>query len=355
MTNFNLGSHEADEAPAAGNWLELSLIAAVEAADAISEVFRANDVRGVAVEALLTPGADEGLAHREDRVRIVAYLPLDEETAGREQRIREGLWHLSAFDLAPMSEPSRKILQEEDWANSWKEHFHPIRIGWRFVVKPSWHTFDAGPDDLVIQLDPGMAFGTGLHPTTRMMLEAIEGAMTAPARSILEEEPPVSRQLRTPEEPPGANGIAHEGADLSATGSRVFDVGTGSGILAIGAVLLGAGAIDAVDVESIACRVTRENAALNGVLERITISRGSIEQGTGKYDVILANIVSSVLVDIASAFRPLMHQDTRVFISGVIDAHADGVNEAFAHAGLEVINVMRTGDWLCEELRLSGR
>ena len=315
-----------------GSWVELSVVAAVEAADAIAEVFRANDVHGVAVEALLTPGADEGVADRQDRVRIVAYLPIDDDTVEREQRIRRGLWHLAAFDLAPMTEPARKILVEEDWANAWKQHFHPVRIGRRFVIKPSWHQFEPLPGDLIIELDPGMAFGTGLHPTTRMMLEAVENAMGGGDTR-------------------GPQGRVFPGSDVQ--GPTVFDVGTGSGILAIGSVLLGARRVTAVDVETVACRVARENADLNGVVDRITVLRGSIEQGMGKYEFILANIVSRVLIDIAPAFPGLMHANTRAFISGVIEEHAHAVNEAFSKVGVTVVNTMKTGDWRCYELRLA--
>ena len=328
--------------PSTGRWLELSLMASVEAADAISEVFRANDVTGVAVETLVTPGDDEGIAHRQDTVRVVAYIPLDADAAVRERRIREGLWHLSAFDLAPMTGPTSKIVEEEDWASAWKQHFHPIRIGRRFVVKPSWHNYAKAQRDLVIELDPGMAFGTGLHPTTRMMLEALEDALSwSPGEHGAPEGRPESLD---PPETPGVR----EASNLT-----VFDIGTGSGILSIGAALLGAASITAVDVDAIACRVAGENAAMNGVAGRINISQGSIERGIGTYDVVLANIVSSVLTDIAPAFKPLLNQTSRVFISGVIEQHVAGVNDAFERAGLEVVKVARTGDWLCEELRLA--
>jgi len=259
-----------------------------------------------------------------------------------------------------MSEPERKILQEEDWGNTWKEHFHPTRIGRRFVIKPSWHTYDPGANDLVIELDPGMAFGTGLHPTTRMMLEAIEEAIAPTLEASSPEACPNMHPLgvrhgRPSDEESGNEDAGEHWGVPAAAGTRVFDIGTGSGILAIAAVLLGAISVDAVDVESVACRVAGENTALNGVDDRVTISRGSIERATGKYEVILANIVSSVLVEIAPAFPPLMHPDSRVFISGVIEPHADEVNDAFARAGMEVVSVTRSGDWLCEELRRSRK
>jgi ribosomal protein L11 methyltransferase len=328
--------------PTTGRWVELSLMASVEAADAISEVFRANDVTGVAVETLITPRADEGIAHRQDTVRVVAYLPLDADAAAREQRIREGLWHLSAFDLAPMTVPTSKIVEEEDWASAWKQHFHPIRIGRRFVVKPSWHSYLKTQGDLVIELDPGMAFGTGLHPTTRMMLEALEEALNwTPTENAATDARPDS--LDPPETP-----VPPDAANMT-----VFDIGTGSGILSIGAALLGAGSITAVDVDTIACRVAAENAAMNGVAGRINVSQGSIEKGTGTYDVVLANIVSSVLIDLAPAFTALLNQSSQVIISGVIEQHVTEVNDAFACAGLEAVKVARTGDWLCEELRLA--
>jgi ribosomal protein L11 methyltransferase len=295
--------------PRPSQWIELEVTAATEAVDAIAEVFRSHGISGVAVEPSVVPADDEGIQYAGDSARILAYIPFDDDAARRQTQLEQVLWHLRAFDLAPISALSTRVIAEEDWANSWKEHFHPLRIGRRFVIKPSWREFDAQPDELIIALDPGMAFGTGLHPTTRMMLEAME--------------------------------------DVIVTGDRVFDVGTGSGILAIAAARLGAAEVLAVDVDPIACSIASENIGLNKVDSVVSVSEGS-GGSEGTFDVVLANIIATVIADLAPTIRGLMKADSRLIVSGIIEERAHLVSEAFAEAGLEIITTWRDRDWLCQ-------
>ena len=192
------------------------------------------------------------------------------EAAISDARLRLG--HLTAFGLRPIGELRVRAVHEEDWAEAWKEHFPVMRIGRHIVIKPTWRTFEPDPADVVVALDPGMAFGTGLHPTTRLCLAGLERWRD---EGLLD-------------------------------GARVLDVGCGSGILAVAAGLLGAADLHAVDTDPIAVEATRENAARNGVA--VTVRTGSLPVAGGPFDLVLANLVASLLVamapDLAAALRP---------------------------------------------------
>ncbi len=297
----------AAEADAPG-WLEFSVRAGVEAVDAISEVFRRHGARGVAVEPQFVSGSDEGWEAGPECV-LKAYLPSAGTDSSAESSIEEDLWHLSAFDLAPISPLRRRVVVESDWANAWKEHFHPIRLGRHLVVKPSWREHWPRAGDVVIELDPGVAFGTGLHPSTALMMEALEARVQS--------------------------------------GARVLDVGTGSGILAIAAAKLGAGTVVGVDTDAVSCRVARENATRNGVADRLSIGEGSIDASSGEFDVIAANIIASVIAELAPEFVRRMRAESVLLASGIIAERADLVRRAFESANLRILEQSSRGDWLC--------
>jgi ribosomal protein L11 methyltransferase len=290
-------------------WIELSVHAHCEAVEAIAEIFRSRGANGVAIEQEVLPGVDGEAGKELDTARVTAYLPLSPSVVEQERQIEEALWHLATFELAPISPLMRRRVREEDWANAWKEHFHPLRVGERIVIKPSWRTVTAAPGDIVIELDPGMAFGTGLHPTTQLCLKALE-------------------QLMRP-------------------GMRVLDVGTGSGILALAAAKLGASHVLAVDTNPVAVRVAMDNVRLNGVAEQIVVTEGSIDVTTDSYDLILANIVASVIADLASALSERMAPGAILIVSGIIAERASLVHAAFDACGLAIHHVVQDGDWLC--------
>src|SRR5512139_3627332 len=228
--------------PDAHQWLEVCVMTEAETAEAVSEVMSRYAPNGVALEQIardIQLGADEGAAAQlEPIVAVRAYLPLEDDAKTKRQQIEEALWHLA--QIAHIPEPTFRIVAESDWANAWREHYHVVQLGDRFVVKPTWREYQPQPGQIVMELDPGMAFGTGLHPTTQMCLAALE-------------------RYARPE-------------------MHTLDLGTGSGILAIGAALLGVKSIVGIDNDPLAVKVAAENAALNHVAEQITLEWGSLAE-----------------------------------------------------------------------------
>ncbi|NNJ12877.1 50S ribosomal protein L11 methyltransferase, partial [Chloroflexales bacterium ZM16-3] len=224
------------------SWLELSVQVDNESVESVSELLaRYGYNGGVVAEPAWTPG-DEGPEFSYDLSRPVTlrtYIPLDAQAEDVRQRLEQALWHFG--QIRPMSPLQARTLEEEDWANAWKQHYSILRVGERTVVVPSWLEYEPKPDDVAIYLDPGMAFGTGLHPTTQLCLRLLE------------------RYARP--------------------GLRTLDIGAGSGILAIAAAKLGAGPILALDNDPVAAQVAAENVQANKVAHIVTAATGSLGAG----------------------------------------------------------------------------
>ena len=314
---------------AAGTWLELSLECDQEAVEAVSEILSRVASGGVSVEQPFTT-EQEGLAASPvpgAPATVRAYLPAIDPVASDAAiaETRQRLGHLTAFDLRPIGELQVREVHEEDWASAWKEHFPVMRLGSRIVIKPTWREYDPTPDDVVIALDPGMAFGTGLHPTTRLCLAGLE---------------------RWDDE-----GIVD--------GASAFDVGSGSGVLAVGAALLGADPVRAVDTDIIAVEATHENAARNGVSVHAT--QGSLPIDGGPFDLAFANLVASLLVELAAplaeAVRPgdgSSGSGGRLLASGIFIDREPEVRRAFAAAGLRVVRREQETEWVVLDLERPG-
>jgi ribosomal protein L11 methyltransferase len=309
-----------------GIWVELSVSADIEAVEAVSEILTRFAPGGTSVE----PGfglTDEGLGAVVDTTKpaiVRAYLPgLD--PAGVEAAIAEAttaLGHLQAFGLRPIGDLQTRLVREDDWAEAWKSHFPVLRIGRRLVIRPTWRRHHKNPDDVVLSLDPGMAFGTGLHPTTRLCLAALET-------------------------------LADEGHLAHGTGprgtARVIDVGCGSGILAIAAGKLGAGELLGVDTDPIAVESTIANAKLNAQTRRITVRQGSVPSGDGPFDIVLANLIASLLVKLAVPLRDEMVPGGRILASGIFRDREGDVVAAFQAAGLQMGRRWAEEDWVALE------
>jgi ribosomal protein L11 methyltransferase len=314
---------------AAGTWLELSIEVDQEAVEAVSEILSRAASGGVSVEQPFTT-EDEGLAASpilDAPVTIRAYLPaIDMRSAQAAiEAVRERLGHLTAFELRPIGELQIREVHEEDWATAWKEHFPVMRLGRRIVIKPTWRDYEPQPEDVIIALDPGMAFGTGLHPTTRLCLIGLER-------------------------------WSDEGL---VAGASTFDVGSGSGILAVGAALLGAGPVRAVDTDPIAVESTLENATRNKV--SVEVSQGSLPIEQGPFDLVLANLVASLLVqlapELAETVRPgdgTRGSGGRLLASGIFVDREPEVRRAFAAAGLRFVSREQETDWVALDLERAG-
>ena len=202
-----------------------------------------------------------------------------------------------------------KDVDEEDWSNAWKKYYHPVQVGEHLVVCPSWEAYDRKPDEVVLTLNPGMAFGTGTHDTTRLCMELLE-------------------KYITPQD-------------------TVLDVGCGSGILAITAALLGANKIIGCDIDEVAVKVAGENAALNGVQDRIAFHQGDLtSQVEGSFQIICANIVADVIIRLSEDAGRYLAKDGIFITSGIIDTREQDVLDALEQNGFQVIERRTSGGWV---------
>jgi ribosomal protein L11 methyltransferase len=219
--------------------------------------------------------------------------------------------------------PTVTILKEEDWANSWKVNFKPTRIGKRLVMKPSWESFTPEDGDIVLELDPGMAFGTGTHATTRLCLEALENILTEEASA------PIGK-------------------------TALLDVGCGSGVLGIAAALYGVEEVTCIDIDPVAVKVTRENAAINSVAQVLTASETPLAAVEGVYRIVIANILAEDLVKMREPLVAKMTAGGFLILSGILLEREEFVIAGFASPLLSLASVTREGEWCCIVFRKSS-
>jgi ribosomal protein L11 methyltransferase len=293
-------------------WYELTVDCDAEAVEPVTELFaRYGFNQGVAID---EPYVQDGDG---DNLEIDLGKPFTVRTYVADsdfrpelvEEIRQALWHYG--QLRAVGDLRVSTLKEEDWANAWKSHFKVHQIGESVVIRPPWQEYEPVGDQVVVELDPGMAFGTGLHPSTKMSILGVEQVVQA--------------------------------------GDSVFDVGTGSGILAIAAIKLGASHADCVDVESVAVRATRENADRNGVGDKIAVELGSAGPGEpfqGQYDVVLANIIARILIDLSKALVSQTRPGGSLVLAGIIQQREAEVVEAFAAEGASIVTRRQIDDWV---------
>lgn len=295
-----------------GRWLEVSVEADAESADAVAELFsRYGYGQGVAIEYPVRqdPDGEDAEIDPTGPLLVRAYLPADEAGQAILARLREGLWHLG--QLGAVGELRVRELAEQDWAEAWKQHFTVTRIGRRIVIRPSWLEYQAGPNDIVIHLDPGMAFGTGLHPTTRHCLEWLE--------------------------------------ELPLAGARVLDAGAGSGILSIAAVRLGAASVDAVELDPVAVEVLRENLVRNQVAHQARVIPGDVQAVIlpgAEYELVLANIIARVLIEAGERLVEAARPGGLLVLSGIIEPYEAAVRERYEELGARLVDRRVDGDWV---------
>ena len=302
------------EGAAEGRWLELSVEVDAEAVEPVSEILgRVAPGGGTAVRPTrLLRDPDDELNVREDTSApfvITAHVPDDEAAPAAIDATERALWHLQAFGLRPVGQLRVTPVSAADWTDAWKAHYATQRIG-RVVVVPSWLDEDVRDGEVAIRMDPGMAFGTGLHPTTRGCLELLQAHGPMPP--------------------------------------RILDVGCGSGILAIAALKLGAQHADACDTDPLAVEATRANAAANGLAGRIAVRAGSLpEVPAGEpYPLVLANLVAAVLVQLAAPLAAHTAPGGTLLASGIIEGRAAEVRDALTGVGLVIAAERHDGEWV---------
>ncbi|HWQ47131.1 MAG TPA: 50S ribosomal protein L11 methyltransferase, partial [Longilinea sp.] len=294
------------------HWLEISLTVDGELAEAVSEVLDRFVSNGVVIESSVEFYDEEDQGTPTGPVRVYGYLVVDPSLEEKRTRLEEALWHLG--QIQPLPTPQYKDIHEENWMEAWKKNYKPVRIGKKLLILPAWmETID--PARIAVRIDPNMAFGTGTHPTTQLVMELLETYV-----------------------------IPDEG---------VIDIGCGSGILSIAAVLLGAGSAVAVDIDSLAITATLSNATANGVVERIETGIGSVQEVLeGNYSlkqapVVLANILAPIIIRLfEGGLADLIEPQGVIILSGILAEQAERVDTAAKKAGLTYIETRQLNDWV---------
>jgi len=295
-------------------WCELKLLVPREKAELAAEIFREEGTGGVVYDDpdILNSrplDCDEVIGEElagslPDEYGVRAYFPVDDCLGRRVLAIKEQL----TIILNEVPAIELKQLREDDWAEAWKAYYKPERIG-KIVIKPSWEEYPANLGEIVVELDPGMAFGTGTHPTTRLCLQALP--------------------------------------ELIKKGATVLDLGTGSGILAVAAAKLGATEVVAADIDAVAVRVARENAARNGVLERLKIVQSDLLRGLepGTFDLTVANIIAATILELIPEVKNYLKPAGIFLASGIIAEKLAAVEERLHANGFQVRNVLTEDGW----------
>jgi len=299
------------------NWVEVSVLVQAELAELVANLFEELGAGGVVIE---DPAVFVRAANRihpeewavtpctvpEGKVVIKSYFPLDGAFDGRLHFLQESLSRLPS-DGPPQI--GTRVLAESDWANAWRAYYKTIHIGEKMVIKPAWLDYRAGTGEVVIEMDPGMAFGCGSHPTTALCLKLIEKYLHG--------------------------------------GELVYDVGTGSGILSVAAAKLGAARVVAVDADTQAVRAAQENAERNGVAGQVIVVQGNLLEPAEKTAaLVVANIIADVIIAMAPATAAVLEEGGTFISSGIIAFRSEDVSVALAGAGFVVLEQVQEGEWV---------
>ncbi len=275
-----------------GKWVEVSIRVRRELAESIADVFSRFAPQGVVIESMETEVDQDGQGRAVGPVRVNAYLPFDAQFEETRRKLEEALWHLGF--IQPIPKPEYRTLKDENWTEAWKQHYRPIAIGKRLMVVPAWVEMPEGAREQ-IRIEPGMAFGTGTHPTTQLCLEILDG-------------------------------FVRRNNDFL----DVFDIGCGSGILSIAALKLGAGRAFGVDIDAKAIETAEKNAELNQVEDRLKLAVGSVAEMRGgifeitRAPLVLANVIAPILKKLVFAgLGDLVAPGGVLILSGILEEQLD--------------------------------
>jgi len=296
------------------SWLEIACDVPEEYSDVVAEFLTQLSGKGVCVDNLSVDAFSTSEIPDSVRVVIKAYLPAESDFAPQMHKLETFLTELSErHPEAFFAPPTLTAVNAEDWSSSWKVHFKPLRVGKHLLIVPTWEEAVQLPGDLVIRIDPGMAFGTGGHETTRLCLELLEAVMEC------------GPLLEVP---------------------SLLDLGTGSGILAMAASLLGAGRILALDIDPDAVEVARENLELNGLSDKIECGTTPLESLDERFDIILANILAEELVRLAPYITDRLNPGGSLILSGILAEKEQLVRLGFSSQPLEYCRTASAGEWV---------
>ena len=294
------------------SWVEIACDVPAGFADVLSSFLTTLSGNGVCLENLCVDAFSASEIPESPRMTVKAYLPAEPDPAAKMAELEVYLQELSARQPGIyITMPTIKAVRSEDWSSSWKIHFKPLRVGSRLLIVPTWEKVVPLPDDLILRIDPGMAFGTGGHETTRLCLELLENLMNS----------------------------------IGATQPSLLDLGTGSGILAMAASLLGAGRILALDIDADAIEVARENLALNGLAEKVVCDTTTLESISESFDIILANILAEELVRLAPVLATHLNPGGALILSGILAEKEGLVRKGFAMHPLQFLETSFAGEW----------
>ena len=302
-------------------WCEISIQTSHEAVELIAEIFRDLGASGVVIEDpelvndYITSGkwdyTDIPIAKETEVVVEKAYLPVNGELEGRIQTLQQEIKALASrgVNTAPAVLTTAE-LQDEDWSDTWKQYFHTEKPGERVVIKPTWEEYEPKDDEVVIELDPGAAFGTGTHATTSMCIRQLE--------------------------------------KLVKPGMTVFDVGTGSGILSIISAKLGAKNIQAVDYDDSVLKIVEENLEQNNVQDIISVAQSDLMQNVhGKAELVIANIIADIIIRLFDQLDEHLEQGGTLLTSGIIEDRIEDVLAAAEKHGYGVVERLENKGWAC--------
>jgi len=302
------------------SWLEVSLTVDGELAEAVADVLARFAPNGVAAEQAVKYDGNDDEGAPVGPIVVRAYLPINENTADTQQKLESALHFLGM--IRPLPSPVFTVIPDQNWMETWKEQFKPIPVGKSLIILPAWLDPPTGGNRTAVRIDPGMAFGTGTHPTTQLCLELVEGYLAA----------------------------------LPAAGrgqSTVIDVGCGSGILSIAALKLGVQSALGVDIDNGSLQASCQNASFNAVSDRLSLGLGSIKEiragmfSLRRATIVLANILATVIISLfGEGLAELLEPGGIMILSGILVDQAGAVIESAEQHGLELSLRTESGDWV---------